>query len=401
MATEGINRKLTAILSADAVGYSRLMAGDEVATVQQIKTYRELISVRVKEHRGRVVDSPGDNLLAEFPSALDVVRCGVEIQGMLKNRNTDLPTDRRMEFRIGIHLGDVMVDGDRIYGDGVNIASRLEGLADPGGICISSTVYEQLRNRMDIAVQDIGPQSIKNIPEPVNVHRILLDKPEIQSSRATGESFADKPSIIVLPFDDMSPGGDNAYFSDGLTEEIITDLSNVHDLLVISRNSAMTYKGTVKRIPEIAKEVNVRYVLEGSVRKAGSSLRITAQLIDAPTDTHLWAEKYSGDMEDVFDIQEKVSRAIADALRLRLSPEEEQRIADIPIDNMQAYECYLRANHEIYTATEGSLEKALKYLKSGLDVVGENVTLYFGMGYVYWTFVHMGIKSDEGILFQR
>jgi len=395
MTTEGVKRKLTAILSADVKDYSRLMTEDEVATVQRITEYRELIGVRVREHRGRVVDSPGDNLLTEFPSALDSTRCAVEIQRVLRTRNADLPAIRRMEFRIGIHLGDVMVDGERIYGDGVNIAARLEGLAEPGGICISATMHEQVKNKLELEYEDMGEQDVKNIPEPIRVYRVLIDKSKTGSPQEEGASLPEKPSIVVMPFVNMSPDPDQEYFSDGLTEEIITDLSHIHDLLVISRSSAMTFKGTKKTIPEIARSVNVRYVLEGSVRKAGNNLRITAQLIDAATDAHLWAEKYSGTLDEVFDIQEKVSRSIVDALKLKLSPEEKKKIAARPIENVQAYEYYLKANAEILKFTEDAINYALRYLQNAIDIIGDNALLYSGMSFACWNLVNIGAKQED------
>jgi non-specific serine/threonine protein kinase len=288
-----------------------------------------------------------------------------------------------MEFRIGIHLGDVMVDGERIYGDGINIAARLEGLADPGGICMSATIHEQVRNKVDLEYEDIGQQNVKNIPEPIRVYRVLIDKSKTGSPKEEAVSLSDRPSIVVLPFDDISPGKDNEFFSDGLTEEIITDLSCVRDLLVISSNSAMAYKGSKKRITEIAKEVNVRYVLEGSVRKAGNNLRITAQLIDAATDAHLWAEKFSGTLDDVFDIQEKVSRSIVDSLKLKISPEENQRITERPVRDLVAYECYLRAKQKWARWTEDDIDAAIVLLERALRIEGPNELLYATLGEAY------------------
>lgn len=395
MTTEDYKRRLTAILSADVEGYTRLMREDEEATVRTITTYRTTMTHLIEQYRGRVVDSPGDNILAEFTSVVDAVNCGMEIQRDLAERNAKLPENRRMLFRIGINLGDVVEEGERIYGDGVNIAARIESLAESGGICISRAVHDQIKSKLELEYEDMGKQDVKNIPEPIQVYRILIDKSETGSPKEEGDSLPEKPSIIVLPFDDISQGKDNEFFSDGLTEEIITDLSCVRDLLVISSNSAMTYKGTKKRIAEIAKEVNARYVLEGSVRKAGHNLRITAQLIDAPTDSHLWAEKYSGTLDDIFDIQEKVSRSIVDKLKLKLSSEEQQKMIEHPIPDARAYEIYLKARHEITFASEEALPRALQSLQNAMDIVGENALLYFGLGYAYIQYENIGTKSDE------
>ncbi|MFO7889109.1 MAG: adenylate/guanylate cyclase domain-containing protein, partial [bacterium] len=292
--------------------------------------------------------------------------------------------------------GDIVFrDGD-VFGDGVNVASRIEKLAGDGDICLSEEVYKSVRNQTDVQASFLEEKQLKNVDGPVRIYRVggedekSKGAPEQSSSRSPCEK-----SIIVLPFVNISPDPDQEYFSDGLTEEIITDLSHIHDLLVISRSSAMTFKGSNKKITEIAGEVHVRYVLEGSVRKAGNNLRITAQLIDATTDIHLWADKYSGTLDDVFDMQEKVSRAIAAALKMKLTPEESKKIGENPIPDVYAYECFLKARHELWKWSAEGLDKALEYLQKGLEAAGENAVLLAGMGYVYFQYCNTGIRTDE------
>ncbi len=290
MSAGEFKRKLAAIFSADVVGYSRLMGEDEEATIRTLTEYREVISGFIARHRGRVVDSPGDNVLAEFGSVVDAVRCAVDVQEELKVRNDELPENRRMELRIGINLGDVIAEGERLYGDGVNIAARLEGLADRGGICVSGSVYEQIEAKVPLGFEYLGEQAVKNIRKPVRVYRVRMGTEAV--SRATAEiKPPDKPSIAVLPFVNMSGDPEQEYFSDGITEEIITGLSKIPQMFVIARNSSFTYKGKPVKVQQVGRELGVRYILEGSVRKAGSRVRITAQLIDVQKDRHLWAER--------------------------------------------------------------------------------------------------------------
>ncbi|MEE9280933.1 MAG: adenylate/guanylate cyclase domain-containing protein [Myxococcota bacterium] len=365
--------KLAAILSADVVGYTRLMAEDEEATVRTLSAYRDEIGLLVGQHRGRVVDFPGDNLLAEFPTAIAAVSGAVSIQRVLAARNADLRESRRMAFRIGVHLGDVRVEGSRIYGDGVNIASRLEGLADPGGICISATVHEQVRNKLEVDYDDLGDQNLKNLPDPVHVFRVNL-RPQVPAAAASTRSGArlavaaavvalalaaalvwrflpsgtptpasDVPSLAVLPFVNMSGDPEQEYFSDGLTEDLITDLSKVGGLVVIARNSSFTYKGKPVRVEEVGRELGVAYVLEGSVRKANDRVRITAQLVDASTGHHLWAERYDRRLEDIFALQDEVTREIVAALEVRLSKSEREQVDRLPTENLEAYDTYQRA----------------------------------------------------------
>src|SRR5512139_2433873 len=363
MTTEKVKRKLTAILSADVKGYSRLMGVDEVGTIRILETYRGVISDLIQKKGGRVVDSPGDNVLAEFASVVDALESAVEIQKELKVRNADRSESRRMEFRIGINLGDVVEEGERIYGDGVNIAARIEGLAEGGGICISGTAFDQIGKRLPLGYEYMGEQEVKNIEKPVRVYRVLME-PE-QAGKVIGEKrpkrtqwrwaqaavallvlvaggllwnfywrapkiepasrekmafpLPDKPSIAVLPFANMSGDAKEDYFSDGLTEQIITRLSTLDRLFVIARNSTFVYKGKSVKIQKVAEDLGVRYVLEGSVQKSGNRVRITAQLIDAITGRHIWSENYDRELKDIFALQDEITIKIMRAMSINLT----------------------------------------------------------------------------------
>lgn len=316
MTNEGFKRKLTAILSADAVGYSRLMAEDEAATVKTIASYREIMAALIKQHRGRVVDSPGDNLLAEFPSVVDAVQCAVAVQNEIQTRNAELAENRRMEFRIGINIGEIIDDDGRLYGDGVNVAARLEGLAQPGGVCVSAKVYDEVRGKVEIRFEDLGPQDMKNIAEPVRAYRLILDDTwsiAIDVS-APVPGFSGRPAIAVLPFDNMSVDPDQEYFADGIAEDILTRLAMWRWIPVIARNSSFTFKGRAVDVKEVGKTLGARYVLEGSVRKAGTRVRVTGQLIDADTGHHIWAERYDRVLKDIFELQDEITESIVAAL---------------------------------------------------------------------------------------
>jgi len=356
MTQHPVQRKLAAIFSADVKGYSRLMGDDEVATIRTLTSYREAISTLIQRYRGRVVDSPGDNMLAEFASVVDAVQCAVVVQKELKSRNADLSVSRKMEFRIGINVGDVIVEGERIYGDGVNIAARLEGLAEPGGICISGVVYDQVENKLmelDLTYESLGEQMVKNIAKPVTAYKISLraetvlstpfpdslPSPPVSSSSSTP---SDKPSIAVLPFTNLSGDPEQEYFSDGITEDLLTDLSKLSGLFVISRNSVFLYKGRAVKPEQIRQELGARYMLEGSVRKAASRVRVTAQLIDTTTGYHLWAERYDRELEDIFAVQDEVTRCIVSALQVKLTTGEHSRLGRPPTTNLEAYEYFLR-----------------------------------------------------------
>jgi adenylate cyclase len=323
MTTQEVKRKLTAILSADVKGYSRLMGEDEEWTVRTLNTYKEIMGNLIQKFHGRVVDAPGDNVLAEFGSVVDAVRCAVEIQKELKIRNTELPVKRQMEFRIGVNVGDVIEEGEKIFGDGVNIAARMEGLADAGGICISGSVYDQVENKLDLEYEFLGEQSVKNIVKPVRAYCVKMGYGTWQQKWAKEPTLPDKPSIAVLPFANISEDPGQEYFSDGITEEIITSLSKVSGLIVIARNSTFTYKGKPIKVQQVGQELGVRYVLEGSVRKAGGRVRITAQLIDAKTGHHLWAERYDKHLTDIFAVQDEIAVNIVRAMQVKLTEGEQ------------------------------------------------------------------------------
>ena len=319
MTQEGFKRKLTAILSADVVGYSRLMGEDEDTTVQTLTTYRDVISSLIKDHQGRVVDSPGDNILAEFVSVVNSLRCAWDVQQEIKSRNADLPENRRMNFRIGINLGDVIEEGDRIYGDGVNIAARLESLAEEDGICISGTAYDQVKNKLPFRYEYQGEQVVKNIREPIRVYKVLIKKDADELILGKELELPDKPSIAVLPFKNLSGDPGQEFFSDGFTEDIITTLAKIPRMFVISRESSFTFKGKSVQIQEIGRELGVRYVLEGSIQKFGDRIRITAQLIDATNGYHLWAEKYDRELKDIFAMKDEITMKIATVLQVKLT----------------------------------------------------------------------------------
>ncbi|MHC4459141.1 MAG: adenylate/guanylate cyclase domain-containing protein [Planctomycetota bacterium] len=381
MVQKGFKRKLTAILSADAVEYSRLMGEDEEATVRTITAYREVLTTLIQQHNGKVLDSPGDNLLAEFVSVVDAVQCAVAVQKEIKARNDELPENRRMQFRIGINLGDVIEEEERIYGDGVNIAARIETLAVPGGVSISRTVYNQVRSKLKFGYEYQGEHSVKNIAEPVRVYRVLTDpedagkiigeeKPKpwrlavisvvvvlvlflggltiwnffLKPSLPPRDAVSEKVSIAVLPFDNMSNDPEQEYFSNGISDDLITDLSKIPNFLVISRNTSFAYRGKSVTIEKIAKELDVRYVLEGSVQKANNLVRINAQLIDATTGHHLWADRYDGNIRDIFALQDKITQKIAASLAVKLTDDEQDRLAQVGTNNIEAYEAFLKGS---------------------------------------------------------
>ncbi|HKN09517.1 MAG TPA: adenylate/guanylate cyclase domain-containing protein [Pseudomonadota bacterium] len=364
-------RRLAAILAADVAGYSRLMGADEEGTLERLKSLRrELVDRKIAEHRGRIVKTTGDGLLAEFPSVVDAVRCAVEVQQAMPERNTGIGADHPIELRIGINLGDVIVEGDDLYGDGVNIAARIEALADPGGVFVSNTVHDHVRDRLPFVFDDLGEQQVKNIARPVRVYRVR--DPGVAKSEPAPASpvlpLPDKPSIAVLPFANMSGDPEQEYFADGMVEEIITALSRIRWLFVIARNSTFTYKGEAVDVKQVGRELGVRYVLEGSVRKGGSRVRITAQLIDAETGAHLWADRFDGSLEDVFELQDKVAVSVAGVIEPALQAAEILRTADRPTNDLNAYDLYLRALAAISPITKERNFAALTLLNQAIAI---------------------------------
>ncbi|MGD8667303.1 MAG: adenylate/guanylate cyclase domain-containing protein [Desulfobacterales bacterium] len=438
MPDEGFTRKLAAIFSADAVGYSRLMGDDEEATIRTLTEYRETIIAQVKQHKGRVVDSPGDNVLAEFASVVDAVRCAVETQKQIAERNSGLPENRQMLFRIGVNLGDIVDEGERIYGDGVNITARLESLADGGGICISGTAFDQVKGKLDVGYKYLGEQSVKNIKEPVRVYQMLLEpdaagkvisekkstpvqrkwavvavsaiiillagaysiwnfyfRPSTSSERLspmlTSDSELSKiPSVAVLPFDNLSDDLDQAYFTDGMTDDLITGLSKLNGLLVIARNSTFTYKGKSVKVQQVAKDLGVRYVVEGSVRRAGEQVRINVQLIDAASGHHLWAERYDGKMTDIFALQDQINQKIISTLMVKLTAAEKSRIAYKETSNLKAYDAFLRGWEHYKQMTPEDFSKASSYFKKAINLDPIYARAYAALALLYLRAVDIG-----------
>jgi adenylate cyclase len=361
-----MQRRLAAILSADVAGYSRLMGEDEVATVRTLSEYRTVFGGIITARNGRIVDMPGDNILAEFGSAVEAVEAALAVQEALGARNAALPEKRRMAFRIGVNLGDLVVEGDRIYGDGVNIAARVEALALPGGICVSAKVHEEVRRKLDLAFEDLGEHALKNIAASVRVYRISTDG--APAAKPAGNGRHAKPSIIVLPFTNMSGAAEQDYFADGLTEDILTDLSRFRDLFVISRNTSFKYKGQAVDVKKVAREIGVQYVVEGSVRKAGNRVRVTVQLIDAESDHHIWAERYDRDLEDIFALQDEVTSAIVAVLPGRVEAASRDRAERKPPANMAAYECVLEAKVLHHRSNRDDNAKAARLIERAIEL---------------------------------
>ncbi len=428
MAEQGFKRKLTTIFSADVVGYSRLMEDNEEATIQTLNAYRNSMSTLIQQHRGRVVDMTGDNLLAEFSSVVDAVKCSVETQKEMSERNADLPENRRMSFRIGVNLGDIVEEDDRIYGDGVNIAARIEGLAEGGGICISGTAYDQLKNKLELGYQYLGEHSVKNIAAPVRVYKVLMEADAagkvIGEKRNTKRGMAlaialilligaggfagwylyieqakkitpasvenmayplpDKPSIAVLPFDNLTGDPKQEYFSDGISEHIITSLSKVPYVFVIARNSTFAYKNKFVKVQQIAEELGVRYVLEGSVQRSDDRVRITAQLIDATAGYHLWADSYDREIADIFILQDEIAMKIMAELQVELTVKELGRLSATKTKNLKAYEKLLMGYEHFWRRTEGDSQQARKLAQEAISLDPE-----YGAAYLLLARTHL------------
>jgi len=415
MAEKGFKRKLTAILSADVEGYSRLMGDDEEATVRTITAYREVMATLIQQHNGKVLDSPGDNLLAEFVSVVDAVQCAVAVQKEIYARNTELPENRKMRFRIGINLGDVIQEEERIYGDGVNIAARLEGLSEPGGICISKTAFDHIESKLPYGYEFLGDQTVKNIAKPVGAYRVLMEpritvagekekakivpfwrkkaipaggvalvvviivaviwnfyfRPppmEVASAEKMAFPLPDKPSIAVLPFNNISGDPTQDYIADGISENIISDLSKISEMFVIASNSTFTYKGKPVKVQQVSEELGVRYVLEGSAQKIGNRVRITAQLIDATTGHHLWSEKYDRDMKDFFALQDEIAHKIIVELQVKLTEGEQARVSHKSTTNLEAWSYAVRGLKLFEHVSKENNAKAMELFERAVEL---------------------------------
>jgi adenylate cyclase len=438
MTQEGFKRKLAAILNADVVGYSRLMRDDEEATVRDIASRRVLITEIIQQHHGRVIDSPGDNILAEFASVVDAVNGAIKIQDEIKKSNADTPKDRRMEFRIGINLGDVIEEEERIYGDGVNIAARVEGLATGGGIAISGIVYDSIKDKLSLGYHYLGEQDVKNIPEPVRVYRLLTEpgdagkmigaeksKPRrsryiafgafaliilvagvlvvwnnyfrVQIESASVEKMAfplpEKPSIAVMPFENLSGDPEQQYFSDGITEQIITSISKVPYIFVIARQSSFAFRDKQLTVQQIAKELGVRYILEGSLQLSGERLRINVQLIDATSGHHIWAENYDRKLDDIFAVQDEICKNIMVALQVKLTMGEMARIHADTATNIRAYEKYLKGLEHYFRRTKEDSLIAQQLLQEAITLDPEYITPYIRLGSVYLDEIWFGMTK--------
>ena len=399
MVADHVERKLAAIFAGDVAGYSRLMGVDEEGTLHQLKAHRkELVDPKITEHRGHIVKTTGDGMLVEFVSVVDAVRCAVDIQRGMAERNVDVPADRRVEFRVGINVGDIISDDSDIYGDGVNVAARLEALAEPGGILVSRNVHDQVRDKLSFGFEDLGEQSVKNIARPIGVHRVSLaesvTETAVKSKAAAKPELAasQRPSIAVLPFANMSGDPEQEYFADGISEDIITGLSKLRWFFVIARNSSFIYKGKAVDMKHVARELGVRYVLEGSVRKGGNRVRITAQLIDASTGNHIWADRYDGDLTDVFALQDEITKKVVAAIEPKLLEAEGIRSQSRSPENLGAWDMVIQANSLFWRLTKAEGDAAIAILKQAVerypDYAPAQSMLAFMMlvsGYVGWT----------------
>jgi adenylate cyclase len=365
-----MERRLTAILAADVVGYSRLMGAHEAATLASLKTLRtDFIDPKVAEHQGRIVKLTGDGMLAEFPSVVSAVACAADVQRGMRARNAGVTQEHRIEFRIGVNLGDVIVEDGDIFGDGVNVAARLESIAPVGGIAVSQSVRDHVGNRLGLSFEDMGERRLKNIERPIRVYTISVDGPSSRETRDAASAHPEeKPSIAVLPFINMSGDPEQEYFSDGITEDIITDLSKVSGLFVVARNTAFTYKGKSVEVQEVAKHLGVNFILEGSVRKAGSRVRVTGQLIHGKHGGHVWADRYDRDLTDIFAIQDEITHAIVEQLKVKLLPQEKKSIGQTPTDNVEAYTYYLRGRQFMQRHSKSNYQLARRMFAKAVEL---------------------------------
>jgi|RhiMethySRZTD1v2_1073278.scaffolds.fasta_scaffold25650_7 TolB-like protein len=370
------SRRLAAILAADIAGYSALMGDDEEATVRDLKGHQAVILPMIGDHGGRIIDTAGDGILAEFSSVVKAVECAVDLQRTMMERNATVELGRRMQFRIGINLGDVIHDDARVYGDGVNIAARLESIAEPGGICISDKVHQEIRSKIDLRYRDLGSQQLKNITEPIRVYRVEAEQNPSPAIARPALTLPDKPSIAVLPFNNMSGDPEQDYFADGVVEEIITSLSRIRWLFVIARNSSFTYKGRAVDIKQVGRDLGVRYVLEGSIRKSGKRIRVTGQLIDASVGTHLWADRFDGAIEDVFELQDQVTASVVGAIAPKLEQAEIERAKSKPTESLDAYDFFLRGLASFHKFTNHETDDALRLWQKAIELDPDFASAY-------------------------
>jgi adenylate cyclase len=397
MAEEQVERRLAAIFAGDVAGYSRLMGADEEGTLRQLKAHRKaLVDPKITEHRGRIVKTTGDGILVEFVSVVDAVRCAVDIQRGMAERTADEAPEKRIQFRIGINMGDIISDGNDIYGDGVNVAARLEALAEPGGICVSRVVHDQVRDKLSFGFVDMGEQVVKNIARPIGVHRIEIGQTgmaPIAIATPNEPAGSSRPSIVVLPFANMSGDTEQEYFADGIVEEIITEMSRIRWLSVIARNSSFTYKGQSVDVKRIGRDLGVRYVLEGSVRKSGNRVRITAQLIDASTAAHLWADRFDGALEDIFDLQDQVTARVIGAIAPKLEQAEIERAKRKPTESLDAYDYFLRGMASHNQFTRESNDEAIRLFYRAIELDPNFASAY---GLAAWSFVWRKVNGWIG-----
>jgi adenylate cyclase len=402
MVEDHVERKLAAIFAGDVAGYSRLMGVDEEGTLHQLKAHRkDLVDPKITEHRGHIVKTTGDGMLVEFVSVVDAVRCAVEIQRGMLERNVDVPADRRIEFRIGINVGDIISDDNDIYGDGVNVAARLEALAEPGGIFVSRNVHDQVRDKLSFGFEDMGEQMVKNIARPIGIHRVSLAESTTEASLGAPttakpeRAASQRPSIAVLPFANMSGDPEQEYFADGISEDIITGLSKLRWFFVIARNSSFIYKGKSIDIKRVARELGVRYVLEGSVRKGGNRLRITAQLIDAETGNHIWADRYDGDLTDVFALQDVITEKVVAAIEPKLLQAEGIRSQSHSPEDLGAWEMVSQANSLFWRLTKAEGEAAIAILKQAVERYPDYAPAHSMLAFMMLVSAYVGWASGE------
>lgn len=395
MAEERVQRRLAAIVCADVVGYSAMMGRDETGTLSCLKALRaEFLHPKVAEYGGRIVKTTGDGTLIEFASAVDAAQHAIDVQRGLRERNAVLPEEQQIRLRLGINVGDIIIDDDDIYGDGVNVAARLEGLAEPGGICISGTVFDQIGTKLELSVEDLGPQSVKNIAQPVRCYRVLLQPGDIAETQLSATLW-EKPAIAVLPFQNMSGDPDQEYFADGLTEDILTALSRWRSFPVIARNSTFAYKGQSPDIREVGKALNARYVLEGSVRKAGNRARITAQLINTATGHHVWAERYDRQIDDIFALQDEITARIAAIIEPAIAAAEHKQLATRPPRELSAWDLCIQGQYLIYESTRDSNRRAREKFEQAIEIDPGYARAWCGLAYTHMHDLRLGYAESR------